>query len=444
MVNNVNNNGDMNQHSASGSNKSNNRLYIAALMSVIFLVTATLLYPDLYLDSIFSVGSYNIRMLGILFFVTSPAIIVFAWKNRRELSPHHLDVVLLITLGFISIRGLLVAENAFEKGMIISYASYALILYFGVGLIGQRRSAIQKIYLALVVTGMIVSAYAFLEFVLGKNIIFADLLTGKLPHEEFRRSGSTMVNPVWLGLVLVQIAPFFLFFYSRTKTIPRKGFWFAAINVYALGLIVTFTKGAWLTALLLSIVVAIWIAYNKSESRKSVFALLLLSLIPLIVATLVIENTVKYGAFSERRKGGSYITRQYMWERAPRVFVDNPIIGVGIWQGAKRVYDEDDEGTEFNLQAPAAIDNIYISVLVEEGIVGTVLAGVLIVIIYREAWRLLRRRSLDYAWVLPVIVSISATLINGLTCDSLLIWPCIVVFWLNVGILRAQIEQMNK
>ena len=128
------------------------------------------------------------------------------------------------------------------------------------------------------------------------------------------------------------------------------------------------------------------------------------------------------------------------WEAALDAFRDNPFFGVGLKQGADTVWSHLDPETRIsledgNLQAP--VDNYYLNVLLEEGLVGLIiwLAALLAIII--EGVRFVARRTAAAPWALAALVGIASLAINAVTFDALLIWPNYVIFWVTAGLLHG-------
>jgi O-antigen ligase len=92
------------------------------------------------------------------------------------------------------------------------------------------------------------------------------------------------------------------------------------------------------------------------------------------------------------------------------------------------------------LEHPIAIGNLYLTALVEFGIIGISLSVAMMVLLGRQILSLLSCPG-DRHWVvLAITVSIAAVFINGMTAGTLFLWPIMVVFWLQLGIIRAFFE----
>ena len=84
------------------------------------------------------------------------------------------------------------------------------------------------------------------------------------------------------------------------------------------------------------------------------------------------------------------------------------------------------------------------TLIVENGIVGTLLAGGMVILIGLQSWRLIRAAGPNAIWGVLISASLGAVLIDGMTFDAMMNWPNMVVFWLLAGALRAMIELQEK
>ncbi|MHB9111528.1 MAG: O-antigen ligase family protein [Thermoleophilia bacterium] len=427
------------------SNSEPRRSYMAALVSISFLLAGTLLYPDYLVSVGLRVGPVRVSPMGLLFVLAAPSVSWYFWKQKATLKYSAVDIVLVIAFLFVGIRGALAATNGNELGLVVGYIGYALLLYYGTAVVGQKRGALRTLFMVLVSMGVIAAVYAVVEFALDRNILYEGIIKESMvpfPGVGYHRSGSTLGHPVVLGAFMVQVIPIFLFFFIRAGTAVRKAVWGAGIVLLMLALTMTFSKGAWSTAGILLISGLIWLIWRRPASTRPLLFLLTAVVLVLGVFTAVFNETVHAGTLSKARTGESFNPRIYMWSRVPNTFLANPLVGAGMWQGNKEVFEVNPAPEAKN--RPISIDNIYLVALVEQGALGVLLVGAALTLIGIQAWKLLRRGSSLTAWGLPVAVSMTMILINGYAMSSLMIWPNMVVFWLCAGMVRALAERSSE
>src|SRR5665811_1104829 len=134
-------------------------------------------------------------------------------------------------------------------GLVAAFAVYTILLYYGASILGQHSSALRAISLSFAILAVIISFYAIIEFIIKENVLFAALVAEKAPVKsaEFYRSGSTLGQPLVLGAFLITVMPLQIYFYFREKFLFRHVFWSLSIILSAAALVISFSKGSWIT-----------------------------------------------------------------------------------------------------------------------------------------------------------------------------------------------------
>lgn len=423
----------------------NGRLYRAALAALIVLLTVNILYPDTSTDLSWKLGPARISPLGSVFVLTAPFIIIYAWNRRQLLSFSALDVLLLVTMAYVASRGILATTTVNGIALTAGYAAYTLVLFYGTAVIAQKRSAFKTIIITLVCLGSIAITLGLVEFFLERNVLYSGIIKESVTpivSKKYHRSGSTLGHPLALGLFLTQVAPFFFIFYAKAASSVKKIVWGAAIIGLVLTLLVTFGKGPWGTALFIGSAAAIWLLWKKPQARKPVIMIIAAVVLSITLFSIAFYENTSAGTFSKVRKSESIKPRSYMWSRAPTVIWEHPLFGVGMWQAGPEVASVD--WVDYGKYQPTAIDNQFISVVVEQGILGTLMITATIFLLFRQALQLLKVGGIYSQWSAVLIISMGALIINGLTMDSLWMWSGMVVFWLTAGMLRGLYEMKQK
>lgn len=416
---------------------------LAALASLMLLVAGTLVYPDPFVTVGFHLGSFRVSPMGLLFVAAAPALTWFSLRHRYLIKGSMIDIMLSITLLFIGTRGLMEASTGNELGLVVAFVAYIILLYYGTAVVSQ--GSYRTLFILLVVIGVMAAAYALIEFALGENVLYGSILKESVipfPGHGYHRSGSLLGAPGPLGIFMVQVAPFFLFFFMRAASRTRKVLWGLAILLVALALLVTFSKGPWGTAVVLTIGGAVWLARHQTPAARSLLLLFLVVTVGLGTFSLVFYSTVKSGTVSKARTNESTEPREYMWSRVPRTFEANPLLGAGLWQGNAEIFRVNPAPVYKN--RPSSIDNMYLTALVEQGLIGVILVASTLWLIGRRGWKLLKNGGDAAEWGWPPAVCMVAVMIAGLTSNDFMTWSNMVVFWLAAGMLRALAEQERQ
>lgn len=417
--------------------------YLAALASLILLTIGTLAYPDTFVNVGLHVGSIRISPMSLLFVAAAPALSWFAFRNRSWIDWSILDILLITMLIFVTVRGAIAAVNGNQLGLVFALVAYVCLLYYGTAVVGQ--DSLQILYWVLVAMGIIAAVYALIEFALGRNVLYGDIIKEDVipfPGKGYHRSGSILGAPGPLGIFMVQIAPFIIFFFVRAASKIKKSIWGAAMLLVALALLVTYGKGPWATAAILTFGGLAWLAWRKTAAARSLLLLLLVVVLGLGAFTLTFYNTVQSGTTSKARTSESTKPREYMWSRVPDTFLANPLVGAGLWQGNAEIFRVNPAPEYKN--RPSSIDNIYLTALVEQGLIGVVLIVSTLWLIGTQGWKLLKNGGHAAQWGWPLAASMVGVMIAGLTSNDLMMWPNMVVFWLVAGMLRALAEKEKR
>lgn len=416
-----------------------------ALAALVILLAGNLLYPDTSTDLSWKLGPVRISPLGTIFILTAPFIINYTWHRRHLLAIRTVDVLLVVTMFYMTTRGILAATNVNGMALTGGYAAYVLVLYYGTASLVQQSRAMKTISITLVCIGFIVIALGLAEFFLERNVLYAEIIKESvtpIEGKDYHRSGSTLGHPLALGLFLLQAAPFFVIYFARAGSYARRVAWGVAIVALVLTLLVTFSKGPWITAAAISSVVVIWLLWRKPGARKPAIMLIIAAILAVSLFSVVFYESTSAGTISRARKGESLNPRKYMWSRAPTVIWEHPVFGVGMWQSGPEATKVD--YIDYGKHQPTAIDNLYLTILVDQGLLGAMLILATLASLFRQALELCQSGRRTAEWAIVLTASMSAVIICGLTMDSLLLWSGMVVFWLTAGMMRGLYELHRK
>ncbi|MHB1464026.1 MAG: O-antigen ligase family protein [Thermoleophilia bacterium] len=410
-----------------------------AMVALVALIADSLLYPDTVSKSAWHLGMIRVSPLGVIFVITAPLIIWYFLRNIRDLTLGVLDVVLIVTIAYMTGRGLLAAQTVDGLGLVLAWSGYILVIYYGAATLFQDLKRRKIIFISLAVLVAISAIYALIEFAAARNIIYGSIISSvPFPGQGYHRSGSFMGSPLAFGLFIVQATPFVLFFLAAVKSWKWRLLLGGVTIIAVLALETTFGKGPWITAGIIGVSASAWLLWKRPSSRKLVGVLLAAVIISVVLFSAIFHSTVTAGTVSKARTSESFKPRLYMWERVPQVLADNLLFGVGMWRGGPAVSDID--VTVTGKYQPTVIDNFYLLVLVEEGALGFMLLGSTFFLISRDIWHLYSSHSRFFKWLVPPVICMAATLINGFSMDTMWLWPTMVVFWLSAGLSRALVE----
>lgn len=434
---------------AGGGSMADRRHWFAAvvLASVLVLVANSHLYPDTATDLALRLGPFRISPLSAVFALTAPQIALYCLWNMKRVRLGVTDLFLVAAITYIVIRGVAVQMGVSINGvgLVVIFGAHVLLIYYGAAILGQSLKVQKVVFVTLTALVVLASVYALVEFAFGRNLIYGSIIKKSLVPPEgrgYHRAGSLLGHPLALGMFIIQAVPFTAFLLASSRTRKWKLIYGGVIVVTMMALEVTFDKGPWAYAAIVGFLAVLWFFRYVPSSRRMMSILLLVLAVSLTLLTIAFSSRLYDSTLSRGRIGQSVSPREYMWSRAPVVFRQFPIFGVGMYQGGPIVSDVPPVITG-DLK-PIAIDNLYLSVLVEQGLAGFILLGTALVLIGRQFWKLLRSRSSLVRWAVPPVVCMVLTLMGGFSMDTLWMWPAMVVFWLSAGLLRALVEMDRR
>jgi O-antigen ligase len=415
----------------------------AVLVSLLVLVANSHLYPDTGTDFAWHLGSIRISPLGVIFVLTAPQIIIFSLLHLGRLKFRWTDMAILAAIGYVTLRGVVAQTGVSTNGvaLVFAYGGHAAVLYYGAAIALQSKKALQVTFITLTALLAMVSVYALIEFAFGRNILYGDIIRESvtpIAGKGYHRSGSLMGHPLALGVFILQAAPFLIFLFAVTRSVKWKITLGGVFIVSVLALETTFGKGPWAYAAIMGSLAVIWFAWRNPSSRRAITLLLVSVAVGVALMTAIFSSNVGAGTFSKVREGESFNPRIYMWSRVPTVFRSNPLFGVGMYLGGPIVANVEPVIT--GEHKPTAIDDLYLSVLTEQGLVGFTLLTAAVILIGRDAWRLIRKGGKMAKWALPAVFCLAVTIMSGFSMDTLWMWSAMVVFWFTAGLLRALVE----
>ena len=83
------------------------------------------------------------------------------------------------------------------------------------------------------------------------------------------------------------------------------------------------------------------------------------------------------------------------------------------------------------------VDNYYLDIFLEEGIIGLLLWALIAVLLVAKGVSTAANRSSERPWALAALLSITSLLLTSVTFDALNWWPVFVMFWVSAGILSG-------
>jgi O-antigen ligase len=242
------------------------------------------------------------------------------------------------------------------------------------------------------------------------------------------------------AMTLNMIVPFSFFLGQAEQQYKKKLLYFGLTGLFVLANIFTFSRGGFVG--LLTVAIYCWLRSPKKLRSAAVIAGL--ALLVSLAAREGYRERID-SIWTEGASTGTGEDRVYMWTQAWKMFLDNPVIGVGQdnfpvrfeeYEPAERLYGV--------TRAWRAAHSLYFTLLPELGLVGAFLFVRMLYAIWKELLairRSTRQRFKDAptitTTILPCALAMEASLLGFLVSSifiSTLYYPN---FWVTMGLVVA-------
>ncbi|WP_246105513.1 O-antigen ligase family protein [Sporomusa termitida] len=311
---------------------------------------------------------------------------------------------------------------------------YILIYYLVINNLNAIEQ-LKRLVWSVMASAVVVTCYGFYQYVHGVDISAFQWVDGEQFPELKVRIFSTLQNPNLLAGFLVVVMSLAVGIGLHTENIQEKVFLFAFVAVLGTCLVLTYSRGAWLS------IVAVTALCGRLYNRKVLWIFLVIPAIALFCHDGVMERLLSIFNPTDT----SSTLRLALWESTVAMILDKPFLGIG-WGSYWLVYPDYD----FFLNNPAATivhaHNMYLHIAAEIGIPGLI---VFLAIIYGHARKAIQ--VLDQTqnpWVAGVMLgSVAAVLglvVNGFTDYIMFNVQMSMLFWLLNAVIIAAWDSSRR
>ena len=350
-------------------------------------------------------------------------------RGKRSLRFEPADLYALLFLVLVFFGGIFTygGVESFRSALVFCILGF---MYFAVTGLVKNEEWLKRVLCALMASSCIVSFVGIAEWVLNKqsklwqdNEVFS-ALAGRVV--------SFWQNPNVLACYL--IVAFFISFgcfigvkNKKIKFLAFVSFWLSAVC-----LLLTWSRGAWVSVMLVLIVMILILSY---KSIPWVIMLVAGSVAAFFfLPDVFVQRVSSIVSFSD----SSVLYRINIWKGCSALLRSCYMTGIGVGETAfaEAYGDFALSGIE---SAPHA-HNLFLQITIELGIAGLIVFSILLLMLVRSAFTLFRRRSFGHFSSVAGLVCLSALmalLLNGVT-DY--IWynnRIYLLFWLVAGLITA-------
>jgi O-antigen ligase len=352
----------------------------AALAGITALVSLVPL--DFYPDLTFKLGGERVFLLILLLVPVVAARFVERLLKRETGSAlvGWPEVLLCVFLVWCVFSGLQAQEPRLFKVRLRELLLPGLLVFL-LGSHGVARRWRHALLWCLLATGTVVGAIACWEYLVGRVPFYDQLYRiyarAYYDYQPVTRASASMVHPLPLSTFLLGTVPLAIGMLRSHRERFRKGLVTIGLAVMLLGLVFTFSRHAWVAALVAA-------GFLTVGSRRRVFAVASLSLIAILIGLVVARpgGSLGRGLYAEKRLEGLRSTAAIL--RAA------PLRGVGLggYAAGRELVRPDTPHPAWTTP-----DNSYLRVFAETGIPGGILWLGFLVTLGLDLHRGARRRS---------------------------------------------------
>ena len=307
-------------------------------------------------------------------------------------------------------------------------------------------------------TGVVVSCYGIMEFVMNRNPFFEDVFNVENPlYAQFitglhgARIISSVGHPVILGAYLIMIIPLGFVTVWEYSSWTHRMLKICGVLCMVCALLLTFSRGAWVGFAAGMVVYAglrTWIMPRRDSLSLGHIVgklALMVAIVAVFVAMILsferVSSTLAGRETWQQIRGFKKDPRGVAYGQVADIVSDHPLLGVGTAHYrylAKRYGDVDDDTP----------DNGYLRYLAENGILGLGAILVVFVGLFRTLLKQIGKggnqkalgAGLSPDFIAGLVAGLSGFLVDLITCSALHIPLTRLTFWMLAGLSLAVVK----
>jgi len=192
------------------------RLDLAAALLVCLALAVAALYPETFIIGIPLLGFQKAYPLTLLLPLMAAGTAIFMVARRDIIKFGSVDALVLFYAAFLLVRNITGPENLATA----KYVVYGLGIYYITALLAARKeSLLRLIVYTLVGLTLITVLYGLAEYAFQENVLYHKYVaeTVREPRVGLHRIGSTLAHPVPYGAFLIQVLPFSVLIWARSR-----------------------------------------------------------------------------------------------------------------------------------------------------------------------------------------------------------------------------------
>lgn len=401
-------------------------------LSLIFSIPEVGILLSIFLIPFFSLFEHSAFALGALITVTMIGYLIKLVCGKRILKFELLDIAVVLFLVLMYLSGIISAGG--KQGFFETFLSCLLIMgYFLVVNLMRTENWLMRCVKALVASGTLVAWIGIVQYCLG---IWGkgNWLDQSYFYDIKGRVVSVFENPNVLASYLLLILPFTLYFMVRSDKKKSKLLSWVAILSNLVCLVFTWSRGAWIAALVCLLVFALF--YTKKTMRLVFAVCFAIPWLPFVLPQSVVRRFTSIGNMAD----SSTMYRIYTWKGTWEAIKEYFFGGIGYGTSA---YGEIYPQFAFaGVEAAAHSHSLFLQLWIGMGIIG--LCAFLVVVFLSTQMNLEylkeSKKHESKCLVLACMCATVATLVMGLFDFVWYNYRVFFLFWIVLALACATIR----
>ena len=373
-------------------------------------------------------------LLSALVIYTVLCTLVKIFLGRISMSVEIADVFVLIFMVAVGMGGVISVGASLKSGLM-----YVCLMgvYFLTVLLVRTRELLQRLQIAFVTSGVIVSLAGFYQLATGN--LEAETLDAAVFGGISGRITSTFGNANMAGVFLVMVFPFAMALLFGARSGGLRAYGFFACMMMGVCTLLTWSRGAWLGLIFAAIVFVALYSHTIIPLLIPAGALSLTLLWDKLGGSGLFLNLLSRftSIFTVGDTSSAY--RLSIWKGTLNIIEENWLTGIGIGSDAfARVYIKFAEsGAEYAMHS----HNMFLQISAELGVPALVVFLICVFLCTQSGLELIRfggpRQRGERAVCVAAISAATGALMQGLTDHIWFNYRVFFTFWLVLAMIRV-------
>ncbi len=347
--------------------------------------------------------------------------------GKRVFKFETVDLAVLMFIIIMGLGGIISINRATSIKSVMVFICFMIGYFLVVSLI-RTREWLGRCVIAVLSSASLVSLIGIYQYLSGS---LSNKWQDSTMFDISGRVTSTLENPNVLAEYLIMTIFFALSTFLCGKNSKGKFTGFCISGIIGVCLILTWSRGAWLGALIGAIIFIM--IYHRRSIYLFVIGAASIPFLPFVLPDAIISRFTSIGNMAD--SSTSY--RVYIWRASVNMLKDYFFTGIGVGEGAfRKIYPL---YTLSGIEAAPHSHNLYLQIWLETGIIG-LLIFLIFIFFYMQSHFTCYKMQLETQnrmYTCAGLCGIIAILVQGMTDYVWYNYRVFLMFWLIIGLSSA-------